>query len=156
MRGRRRVNAINGLCKEARMSHLRFVRRLAVVAAAVLPTLLMGTAASAATPDRTPPTAPQWGYAEGFYCLTLIVGVVPSTDNVTPQSQIGYVVYDDGVAIGSLVDRGNGPWATLVLRHQGTNAVAVQAIDQAGNRSAFSRSVPVTGYFTPGCTPYHF
>jgi hypothetical protein len=128
----------------------------AVAAVAILSTLLMGTAASAATTDTTPPTAPLWGYAEGFYCLTLIVGVVPSTDNVTPQSQISYVVYDDGVPIGSLVDRGNGPWAVLVLRHTGTNMVAVQAIDQAGNRSAFSRSAPVTGYFTPGCTPYHF
>lgn len=139
------------------MSQQRFVRRLAVVAAALLSTLLMGTAASAATPDRTPPTAPQWGYAEGFYCLTLIVGVVPSTDNVTPQSQISYVVYDDGVAIGSLVDRGyDGWWATLVLRHPGTNTVTVRAFDQAGNRSAPNRPVPVNGYFTPGCTPYHF
>ncbi len=139
------------------MSYPRLIRRLAVAAVAILSTLLVGTAASAATPaDKTPPTAPLWGYAEGFYCLTLIVGVVPSTDNVTPQSQISYVVYDDGVAIGSLVDRGNGPWAVLVLRHSGPNTVAVQAIDAAGNRSAFSRSVPVTGYFTPGCTPYHF
>jgi hypothetical protein len=138
------------------MSPSRLVRRLAVVTAAILSTLFMSTAAAAATTDKTPPTAPLWGYAQGFYCLTLIVGVVPSTDNVTPQSQISYVVYDDGVSIGSLVDRGNGPWATLVLRHTGTNMVAVQAIDLAGNRSAFSRSVPVTGYFTPGCTPSHF
>jgi hypothetical protein len=138
------------------MSQSRLVRRLAVAAAAIVSTLLMSTAAAAATTDKTPPTAPLWGYAQGFYCLTLIVGVVPSTDNVTPQSQISYVVYDDGVPIGSLVDRGNGPWATLALRHTGTNMVAVQAIDQAGNRSAFSRSAPVTGYFTPGCTPYHF
>ena len=138
------------------MAQPRILRRLAVVAVAVLSTLLMGTAATAATPDRTPPTAPLWGYAEGFYCLTLIVGAVQSTDNVTPQSQLKYTVYDDSVAIGSLVDRGNGPWATLVLRHSGTNYVAVQAIDAAGNRSAFSRSVPVNGYFTPGCTPYHF
>jgi hypothetical protein len=138
------------------MSPPRLARRLAIVAVAILSTLLVGTAAAAAPRDTTPPTAPLWGYAEGFYCLTLIVGVVESTDNVTPQSQISYVVYDDGVAIGSLVDRGNGPWAVLVLRHSGPNMVAVQAIDQAGNRSAFSRSVPVTGYFTPGCTPYHF
>lgn len=137
------------------MSQPRLIRRLAVAAVAILSTLLMGTAASAAT-DTTPPTAPQWGYAQGFYCLTLIVGVVPSTDNVTPQSQISYVVYNDGVPIGSLVDRGNGPWAVLVLRHAGPNTVAVQAIDAAGNRSAFNRSVSVTGYFTPGCTPYHF
>ena len=138
------------------MAQPRFIRRLAVAAVAIISTLLMGTAAAAAPTDTTPPTAPLWGYAEGFYCLTLIVGVVPSTDNVTPQSQISYVVYDDGVAIGSLVDRGNGPWATLVLRHAGPNTVAVQAIDAAGNRSAFSRSVPVTGYLTPGCTPWHF
>ena len=137
------------------MSPSRLIRRLAIAAVAVLSTLLVGTPASAAT-DSTPPTAPQWGYAEGFSCLTLIVGVVPSTDNVTPQSQIGYVVDDDGVPIGSLVDRGNGPWATLVLRHTGPNMIAVQAIDRAGNRSAFSRPVPVTGYFTLGCTPSHF
>jgi hypothetical protein len=132
------------------------VRRLAVAAVAVLAALLVGSPASAATRDTTPPTAPLWGYAEGFYCLTLIVGAVQSTDNVTPQAQLSYMVYDDGVALGPLVDRGSGPWAVLVLRHSGTNMVAVQAIDQAGNRSAFSRSVPVTGYFTPGCTPYHF
>jgi hypothetical protein len=138
------------------MSQRRLFPRLAVAAVATLSTLLVGTAASAATTDTTPPTAPQWGYAEGFYCLTLIVGVVPSTDNVTPQSQISYVVYDDGVAIGSLVDRGNGPWAVLVLRHAGPNSVAVQAVDLAGNRSAFNRSVPVTGHFTPGCTPWQF
>jgi hypothetical protein len=138
------------------MSQPRLIRRLAVAAVAILSTLLMGTPASAATTDTTPPTAPQWGYAQGFYCLTLIVGVVPSTDNVTPQSQLSYVVYNDGVPIGSLVDRGNGPWAVLVLRHAGPNTVAVQAIDAAGNRSAFNRSAPVTGFFTPGCTPYHF
>jgi len=137
---------------EVRMS----VRRVAVAAVAVLAALLVGTPASAAPRDTTPPTAPLWGYAEGFYCLTLIVGAVQSTDNVTPQSQISYTVYDDGVAIGPLVDRGNGPWAVLVLRHSGTNMVTVQATDLAGNRSAVSRAVPVTGYFTPGCTPYTF
>ncbi len=138
------------------MSQPRLVRRLAVAAVAIVSALLMAAPAAAAPVDRTPPTAPRWGYAEGFYCLTLIVGVVQSTDDVTPQSQLSYMVYDDGVALGPLVDRGNGPWAVLVLRHTGTNMVAVQAIDAAGNRSAFSRSVPVTGYFTPGCTPWHF
>ena len=42
------------------------------------------------------------------------------------------------------------------MKHPGPNTVTVQAIDAAGNRSAPSRGVPVTGYFTPGCTPYHF
>jgi len=138
------------------MSQPRLIRRLTVAAVAILSTLLMGTAASAATADRTPPTAPLWGYAEGFYCLTLIVGGVQSTDNVTPQSQLRFVVYDDGVAIGSLVDNGNGPWAVLVLSHPDTNMVTVRAFDAAGNQSASSRAVPVHGYFTPGCTPYHF
>jgi hypothetical protein len=35
------------------------------------------------------------------------------------------------------------------------NTVTVQAIDAAGNRST-SRGAPVTGYYTPGCTPYTF
>jgi hypothetical protein len=137
------------------MSHPRVIRAAVVAAVAVLSTLLIGGAASAARTDRTPPTAPLFGYAEGFYCHTLIIGVVKSTDNVTPQSQIRYDVIDEGTYIGSLEDRGSGPWGTLVLTKTGPNRVIVQAVDAAGNRSS-SREVVVTGYFTPGCTPYHF
>jgi hypothetical protein len=36
------------------------------------------------------------GYAQGFYCLTLIIGVNRSTDNVTPQSQLRYEVFANG------------------------------------------------------------
>jgi len=123
-------------------------------AAVILSTVLTGSAASAAT-DRTPPSPPLFGYAEGFYCHTLIIGVLKSTDNVTPQSQIRYDVIDEGTFIGSLTDNGSGPWGVLVLTKTGPNRVVVQAVDQAGNRSN-SRVATVTGYFTPGCTPYHF
>ena len=71
------------------MSSLRLVRTIALAAVATLSTtLLAGTAASAAGADTTPPTTPLIGYAQGFYCLTLIIGVNRSTDNVTPQSQL--------------------------------------------------------------------
>src|SRR5215475_1146826 len=113
----------------------RLVRTALVTAVAVLTTLFTGTAASAASTDTTPPSPPLFGYAEGFYCHTLIIGVIESTDNVTPQSAIRYEAFDEGVDIGPLVDRGNGPWGVLVLTHTGPNTVNVQAIDEAGNRS---------------------
>lgn len=140
------------------MSELRLTARIAIAAIAILSTLFTGTAASAAAADTTPPTTPLYGYAQGFYCLTLIVGVNRSTDNVTPQSQLRYEVFADGAFVGLLTDRGHvsGPWGTLQLRHAGPNTVTVQAVDAAGNRSAPSRGAVVTGYYTPGCTPYTF
>jgi hypothetical protein len=133
-------------------------RALAVTAAAVLSTLLPGTAATAATADTTPPSAPLIGYAEGFYCLTLIVGANRSTDNVTPPSQLRYEVYADGALVGALTDQGqpSGPWGVLRLPKAGPNTVTVRAVDAAGNRSRPGNADVVTGYFTPGCTPYHF
>jgi len=140
------------------MSRPRLVRALTVAAVAILSTLPAGTGASAATADTTPPTAPFIGYAEGFYCLTVIIGANRSTDNVTPQSQLRYEAFDDGVFIGTLTDQGqpSGPWGVLQLRKAGPNTVTVQAVDAAGNRSAPSNADVVTGYYTPGCTPYHF
>jgi hypothetical protein len=44
----------------------------------------------------------------------------------------------------------------LQLKKAGPNTITVQAIDAAGNRSAPSNADVVTGYYTPGCTPYHF
>jgi hypothetical protein len=137
------------------MSVPRAIRTAIVTAVALVSTLFVGSAASAAGTDTTAPTAPQFGYAEGFYCLTLIIGDMHSTDNATPQSQIKFRVYDDGVFIGSLNDNGAGPWAFLALRHSATNMVTVRAVDAAGNVSAPSRQAPIWGYFTPGCTPYH-
>jgi len=137
------------------MSQPRLIRMAVVTAVAILSTVFTGATASAVVADRTPPSPPLFGYAEGFYCHTLIIGVLKSTDNVTPQSKIRYDVIDEGSFIGSLTDNGNGPWGVLVLNKTGPNNVIVQAVDAAGNRSN-SRVVTVTGYFTPGCTPYHF
>jgi chitodextrinase len=67
-------------------------------------------------------------------------------------------VFADGEFVGTATDQGHvsGAWGVLVMKHAGPNTVTAQVVDTAGNRSASSRGVPVTGYFTPGCTPYHF
>ena len=139
------------------MSRPHLVRTTVVAAVALLLTLLTLLAApvASAARDTTPPTAPRVNYAQGFYCLTLIIGAARATDDVTPQSQLRYDVIADGVTIGQLADRGSesGAWAVLQLPHQGPNTVSVRAIDAAGNRSAASNSYTVTGFFTPGCVP---
>jgi len=114
-------------------------------------------AASAATADRTPPTTPFIGYSEGFQCLTLIIGVNRSTDNVTSQAGLRYQVFDGGASIGWITDLGQppGPWGTLQLTNTGPNAITVQAVDAAGNRSALSKANTVTGYYSSGCAPGH-
>lgn len=138
----------------------RLLRTIAVTAVAVLSTALVSTSAAASRADTTPPTAPAWGYAQGFYCLTLIAGVHRSTDDVTPQSQLRYEIYDNGVRIGSMVDQGAyaGVFAVLQMpgNGPGSHSITVRAIDAAGNRSAPTRTATVTGYYTPGCVPYHF
>jgi hypothetical protein len=141
------------------VSGRRLVRVLTVGAVAILTTVLTSTAARAATVDTTPPTAPFMGYAEGFQCTLLIVGVnVMSTDNVTPQSQLRYQVYSDGVPVGApLTDLGygEGAWGQLHFPTlaSGYHQVAVRAIDAAGNESALSNVDTVREYYTPGCVP---
>jgi len=137
------------------MSRPRTLRKAAVGAAATLTAVLAGAAPAGAAADTTPPGTPLYGYAQGFQCLMLIVGVPKVTDNVTPQDQIVYRVLANGVDIGALSDRGyDGMWGVLHLLQPGPNLVQVQAVDLAGNRST-SRAAPVTGYYTPGCTPGH-
>jgi len=137
------------------MSQPRIVRTLTVAAVALALTLFAGVAPSTARTDTTPPSTPLFGYASGFQCLMLIVGVPKVTDDVTPQDQIRYRVLANGVDIGALEDKGyDGMWAVLHLLQPGANTVQVQAIDLAGNRST-SRAAPVWGYYTPGCTPGH-
>ena len=115
-------------------------------AAAMLLTPAIGTAASAAVIDRTPPTAPYIGYSQGFFCFTLYIGVARVTDNVTPEPQLRYEAYANGQFIG-LLDRGNmySAWGNLKLRVEGPNQVYVEVVDAAGNRSR-SNTNTVTGY----------
>jgi hypothetical protein len=142
------------------VSQRRLVRAT-TVAVAILATLLTGTAARASSvADGTPPTAPFLGYAEGFQCTMLIVGIDRSTDAVTPQSQLRYQVYSDGVPLGApLSDVGSmeGVWAVMHFQTlaAGHHTVAVRAIDAAGNRSALSNADAVQEYYTPGCAPGH-
>jgi len=143
------------------VSQRRLVRVMTVAAVAILSALLTGTGARAASVvDRTPPTAPFLGYAEGFQCTMLIVGIDRSTDTVTPQSQLRYQVYSDGVPLGApLSDTGSmeGVWAVMHFQTlaAGYHTVAVRAIDAAGNRSASSNADVVREYYTPGCAPGH-
>jgi hypothetical protein len=126
-------------------------RRLTRTAIAAVAPILIGATggvASAAGGDTTPPTAPYIIYAQGYQCLQLIVGVQRSTDNATPQSELTYTVFADGVSIGSLADRGQdgGVWGMLSLTKVGPNTITVAAVDAAGNRSALSNADVVTGY----------
>jgi hypothetical protein len=50
------------------VSQRRLVRVMTVAAVALFSTLLIGTAATAAQVDSTPPTAPFLGYTSGFQC----------------------------------------------------------------------------------------
>ena len=130
------------------------VRIAAVVTAAIGLTAAAGTPALAAG-DTTPPTAPFLAYAQGYYCGVLIVGMDRSTDNVTPQSQLKYEVFVDGVPFGPAVDQGSesGVWAWFQgpsvpgpVLPPGPHTVTARAQDAAGNWSAPSNADPVTGY----------
>jgi hypothetical protein len=138
------------------MSPRRLARTMTVAAVAILSIVLPATATSAAPADRTPPTTPLWGYSQGFYCLTLILGTSRSTDNATPQPRLRYEAFGDGVFLGTLTDypSNSGPWGVLQLKKAGPNYVTVRAVDAAGNRSVPSRANLVTGYYTPGCSPW--
>jgi hypothetical protein len=83
----------------------RLIRTAVVTAVAVVCTSLMGTTARAARADVVPPSAPHLVYYQGYYCLTLIVGVQRSTDNRTPQSALVYEVFANGVRIGTMADK---------------------------------------------------
>jgi hypothetical protein len=116
-----------------------------VAAAAIFLTAAAGTAAWTAPADTTPPTAPRIVYARGFFCWTLYVGAMRSSDNVTPEPQLRYEVFANGQFIG-LLDRGTtDAWGDLRLRVEGPNQIYVDAVDAAGNRSR-SNTATVTGY----------
>jgi hypothetical protein len=132
------------------MAGRRLLGAAIVTALAILTLSAASTAAHAAGADRTPPSAPRIVYLQGYYCLTLIVGVDRSTDNRTPQSQLTYDVFADGRRIGSMADLGSvsGVWSIQHLTHTGPNTITVRAVDAAGNRSA-----PSTGPSTTNVVP---
>jgi len=135
------------------MPHSRLIRLAVAVATAIVAAVAASTSALAAGRDTTPPTAPFLSYAQGYYCGVLIVGMDRSTDNVTPQSQLKYEVFVDGARFGPAVDRGSesGVWAWFQgapgpVLLPGPHKVTAKARDAAGNWSAPSRALPVTGY----------
>jgi hypothetical protein len=132
------------------MAGRQLFRTVIVTAVAIVSLSAAGTAALAAAPDRTPPTAPRIIYLQGYYCLTLIVGIDRSTDNRTPQSQLTYEVFADGRRIGSMADQGSesGVWSIQHLTHTGPNTITVRAVDAAGNRSAPSTGPSTTNVAT--------
>ncbi|MFL6223170.1 MAG: hypothetical protein ACJ75K_10150 [Actinomycetes bacterium] len=117
---------------------------------AILSLSVASPAALGSSADTTPPSAPRVVYAQGYYCLTLIVGVNRSTDDQTPQSQLTYDVFADGRRIGSMADLGSesGVWSIQHLTHTGPNTITVKAVDAAGNRSAPSTDPSTTNVVT--------
>ena len=135
------------------MPHSRLIRLAVAVATAIVAVGAASTSALAASRDTTPPTAPFLSYAQGYYCGVLIVGMDRSTDNVTPQPQLKYEVFVDGAPFGPAIDRGSesGVWAWFQgapgpVLTPGSHTVTAKARDAAGNWSASSRALPVTGY----------
>jgi hypothetical protein len=128
------------------MSRRRLTWIAIVAVAAMLGTSAPGTAAAAASADRTPPTAPLLTYTSPWGCLQIAVGMMRSTDNATPQANLKYEVFANGVRLGTLNDLGHpsGVWGTLRLQQAGTNGITARAVDAAGNRSAPSRTNTVT------------
>ena len=132
------------------MAGRQVLRTAIVTAVAILSLSVAGPAALAASADTTPPSAPRLTYATGYYCLTLIVGVIRSTDDRTPQSQLTYDVFADGSRIASMADNGgySGVYSIQHLAHAAPNPITVKAVDAAGNRSA-----PSTGWVARPAIP---
>jgi hypothetical protein len=138
------------------MPRSRLIRMASAVAITIAATVAASTPALASGGDTTSPTAPVLAYAQGYYCGVLIVGMDRSTDNVTPQAQLNYEVFVDGAPFGPAIDQGSesGVWAWFQgavvppgpILPPGPHTVTAKAQDAAGNWSAASRALPVTGY----------
>jgi len=128
-------------------AQLRGAERDAAVAE--LHELLLGVARFEIGRDTTPPTAPCLIYYQGYNCGQLIVGMMSSTDNVTPQSQLRYEVFADGTLIGPAPNTGGAQvwaWFQNDVLTPGSHTITVKAEAAAGNWSARSNAGVVTGY----------
>lgn len=91
--------------------------------------------------DHEPPTTPPgfWGgIIDGDTEAMFSFGA--STDNVTAQEHIGYLVYLNGVFDGSTIDPYPHQFSIYLTRGI-VNTIELFAVDEAGNRSAPARIV---------------
>src|ERR1051326_5773665 len=86
--------------RRAPMPHARLIRIAVAAVTGIVAAFAAAAPALAASGDTTPPTAPYLIYYQGYHCGQLIVGMMSSTDNLTPQSQLRYEVFVDGTATG--------------------------------------------------------
>ena len=131
------------------MPHPRLIRMAVAAVTGIVAALAASPPALAAGGDTTPPTAPYLIYYQGYHCGQLIVGMVSSTDNLTPRSQLRYEVFADGAPIGPAPNTGDvevWAWFQGDVLTPGTHTVTVRAEDAAGNWSAPSNAGVVTGY----------
>lgn len=131
------------------MPYSRLIRIAVAVATGIVSVVAAGTPALAAGGDTTPPTSPYLIYYEGYYCGQLIVGMMSSTDNVTPQSQLRYEVFADGKPIGPAPNMGGvevWAWFQNDVLTPGSHTITVKAEDAAGNWSVPSNAGVITGY----------
>jgi len=131
------------------MPYSRLIRIAVTVATGIVSAVAAGTPALAAGRDTSPPTAPYLIYYQGYNCGQLIVGMMSSTDNVTPQSQLRYEVFADGTLIGPAPNTGGAQvwaWFQNDVLTPGSHTITVKAEDAAGNWSARSNAGVVTGY----------
>jgi len=91
---------------------------------------------STASTDTTPPTPPSdlADYGMTFEDGETWVFWTQSTDDQTPQSQIRYDVYVNGVSDGSTTGNG-GPWI-FYAQLGALNTLTIIAVDEEGNQSS--------------------
>jgi hypothetical protein len=136
------------------MRHSRLIQLATAIPLALGAVVASSAPALASTRDTIAPTSPFLSYAQGYYCGVLIVGMQRATDNRTPQAQLKYEVFIDGAPYGPAIDQGSmsGVWAWFQgptggpILSPGQHTVTAKAADAAGNWSAPSRPLAVTGF----------
>jgi chitodextrinase len=99
------------------------------------------TVTTPAVTDRTPPTVPQNLRLSSESSIPEIwLDWNRSTDDTDPQSLIMYEVFLNGVLdqLGTTIGAGD---TITYCQGEGTNTIAVRAVDTSGNASAFSNQI---------------